>query len=96
MSGQPKPPQSATQFLKDFLMGGVSGAIAKTIAAPIERVKLLLQVQHTHTKLEGKEYKGIVDCFTRVYREEGLAAFWRGNWANVLRYTLTCARVCSR
>ena len=29
-------------FLKDFLMGGVAGAIAKTLCAPIERVKLLL------------------------------------------------------
>lgn len=29
-------------FLKDFMMGGTTGAIAKTIAAPIERVKLLL------------------------------------------------------
>jgi solute carrier family 25 (adenine nucleotide translocator) protein 4/5/6/31 len=31
-----------SSFLKDFLMGGVAGAIAKTSCAPIERVKLLL------------------------------------------------------
>jgi Mitochondrial carrier protein len=33
------------KVLKDFVLGGTSGAIAKTIAAPIERVKLLLQTQ---------------------------------------------------
>ncbi len=31
-------------FVIDFLMGGVSAAVSKTAAAPIERVKLLIQV----------------------------------------------------
>jgi solute carrier family 25 (adenine nucleotide translocator) protein 4/5/6/31 len=31
--------------LQDFLMGGVSAAVSKTAAAPIERVKLLIQNQ---------------------------------------------------
>lgn len=31
-------------FLKDFLAGGIAAAISKTAVAPIERVKLLLQV----------------------------------------------------
>lgn len=34
-----------TGFLIDFLMGGVSAAVSKTAAAPIERVKLLIQNQ---------------------------------------------------
>ena len=29
----------------DFLMGGVAAAVSKTAAAPIERVKLLIQNQ---------------------------------------------------
>jgi hypothetical protein len=32
-------------FTVDFLMGGVSAAVAKTSAAPIERIKLLVQNQ---------------------------------------------------
>ena len=45
-----QPPTSNTKsgygkVLKDFILGGTSGAIAKTLAAPIERVKLLLQTQ---------------------------------------------------
>ena len=40
------PPQSS--FIQDFLAGGVSGAIAKTCTAPIERVKLIIQTQVTH------------------------------------------------
>ena len=31
-------------------------------------------------------YKGPVDCFLRVHKEQGILAFWRGNVAGVLRY----------
>lgn len=32
-----------------------------------------------------------MDCFIRCYREDGVIAFWRGNWANVVRYFPTQA-----
>jgi len=38
-------------FLVDFLIGGVSAAVSKTVVAPIERVKLLLQVQDANKKI---------------------------------------------
>jgi len=83
-----------TDFLIDFALGGVSGAIAKTCTAPIERVKLLIQTQDANPKIRSGEvarYTGIGDCFTRVYQEQGLGAFWRGNFTNVLRYFPTQA-----
>lgn len=46
-------------FMKDFLAGGISAAISKTCVAPIERVKLLLQVQHISKQIsEEQRYKG--------------------------------------
>lgn len=46
-------------FMKDFLAGGISAAISKTAVAPIERVKLLLQVQHISKQIpEELRYKG--------------------------------------
>lgn len=80
-------------FILDFLMGGVSAAVSKTAAAPIERVKLLIQNQDEMIK-QGRltePYKGIGDCFSRVIKEEGVVALWRGNMANVLRYFPTQA-----
>ena len=54
-----KPAQSGSyKVLKDFMLGGTSGAIAKTLAAPIERVKLLLQTQENNPKLMERPYKG--------------------------------------
>ncbi len=32
-------------FLLDFIAGGVSAAVSKTVVAPLERVKILLQIQ---------------------------------------------------
>ncbi|KAJ6889637.1 hypothetical protein NC652_030386 [Populus alba x Populus x berolinensis] len=36
-------------------------------------------------------YTGVRDCFKRVFREEGLFSFWRGNQANIIRYFPTQA-----
>jgi len=83
----------ATGFLVDFLMGGVSAAVSKTAAAPIERVKLLIQNQDEMLKTGrlSEPYKGIGECFSRVIKDEGFVALWRGNMANVLRYFPTQA-----
>jgi len=74
-------------------MGGVSAAVSKTAAAPIERVKLLIQNQDEMLKSGrlASPYKGIGECFSRVIREEGFISLWRGNLANVIRYFPTQA-----
>lgn len=48
----------SSKILKDFILGGTSGAIAKTLAAPIERVKLLLQTQENNPALRERPYTG--------------------------------------
>ncbi|ETN85542.1 hypothetical protein NECAME_01433 [Necator americanus] len=54
------------KFAIDLLTGGTAAAISKTTVAPIERVKLLLQVQDaSKTILAGKKYKGIIDVLIR-------------------------------
>jgi len=80
-------------FVIDFLMGGVSAAVSKTAAAPIERVKLLIQNQDEMLKSGrlDRKYNGIVDCFRRTTASEGIVALWRGNTANVIRYFPTQA-----
>ncbi|PWA18795.1 hypothetical protein CCH79_00005638 [Gambusia affinis] len=88
----PKMTDTAISFAKDFLAGGIAAAISKTAVAPIERVKLLLQIQHASKQIAAdKQYKGIVDCFVRIPKEQGFLSFWRGNLANVIRYFPTQA-----
>ncbi|XP_077982615.1 ADP/ATP translocase 3-like [Glandiceps talaboti] len=82
----------AIGFLTDLLVGGTSAAVSKTAVAPIERVKLLLQVQDASLQIKAdQKYKGIVDCFVRVTKEQGFSSLWRGNLANVIRYFPTQA-----
>lgn len=59
---------TTSKVIKDFILGGTSGAIAKTLAAPIERVKLLLQTQENNPQLKDRPYKGIIDCFQRCVK----------------------------
>ncbi|KAK6933783.1 Mitochondrial substrate/solute carrier [Dillenia turbinata] len=82
-------------FAIDFLMGGVSAAVSKTAAAPIERVKHLIQNQDEMIKAGwlSEPYKGIGDCFSRTIKEEGFVSLWRGNTANVIRYFPTQASI---
>ncbi len=93
MSAQNKPAEKKKKsFLTDFLVGGISAAVSKTIVAPIERVKLLLQVQDANKNIPvDQRYNGIGDCFKRVVAEQGAASLWRGNLANVVRYFPTQA-----
>ncbi|GAB2285375.1 ADP/ATP carrier protein aac3 [Dionaea muscipula] len=86
-------PAEKGKFMIDFLMGGVSAAVSKTAAAPIERVKLLIQNQDEMIKSGrlSEPYKGIGDCFGRTIKDEGVIALWRGNTANVIRYFPTQA-----
>ncbi|KAL4871574.1 hypothetical protein BDV12DRAFT_163989 [Aspergillus spectabilis] len=80
-------------FVVDFLMGGVSAAVSKTAAAPIERIKLLIQNQDEMLRAGrlDRKYDGIVDCFRRTAANEGVVSLWRGNTANVIRYFPTQA-----
>ena len=80
-------------FIENFLLSGVAAAISKTAAAPIERIKLLIQTQDALLKkgLLDRRYDGIGDCARRTLSNEGFASFWRGNLANILRYFPTQA-----
>lgn len=90
MTGGGKGSSSKTRlgFTENFLISGCSAAISKTSAAPIERVKLLLQNQGELLK-QGRldrSYTGVGDCVKRTLSNEGVLAFWRGNFASVVRY----------
>jgi len=81
-------------FVENFLLlAGVAAGVSKTAAAPIERIKLLVQNQDEMIK-QGrldKPYNGVLDCLRRVLATEGVYPLWRGNLANVLRYFPTQA-----
>lgn len=84
---------SKVSFYESFFISGIVACISKTIAAPLERVKLLIQNQDELLKKKtiSTKYNGIMDCTIRTYKYEGVLPFWRGNWANCVRYFPTQA-----
>ena len=66
--------------MESFGLSGAAAIISKTAAAPIERIKLLVQNQDEMIKSGRLDtpYKGIIDCTARTFKSEGFLAFWRG------------------
>merc|ERR1740138_1752948 len=80
--------------LVNLAAGGISGAVSKTLTAPLEKVKLAIQNQDSDPRVisgEMKRYSGMGDCFKRHISELGPQSLWRGNFANCIRYVPTAA-----
>lgn len=75
----------SSAYLMNFSLEFTSRSLAKVPVAPLERIKILLQTQEAIPSLKDK-YKGIADCLLRVYKEQGLASFWRGFLPSIVRY----------
>lgn len=61
------------RFAVNFTIVSISATVAKTISAPIDRIKLILQNQNSALQVlkgERKKYDGIVDCLRRLPKEQ--------------------------
>jgi len=86
-------PEKANPLI-NLAAGGISGAVSKTLTAPLEKVKLAIQNQDSNPRIlsgEMQRYKGMGDCFSRHISELGASSLWRGNVANCVRYVPTAA-----
>ena len=66
--------------------GGGAGIIARTASAPLDRIKLLFHVQAIASSgTSATAYTGVGQAFYKIYTEEGILSFWKGNGVNVIR-----------
>jgi len=65
-----------------FIAGGIAGAVSRTVVSPLERLKILFQVQSA-----GRDaYKmSVPKALAKMWREEGLRGFMAGNGTNCIR-----------
>ncbi|KAI0674980.1 mitochondrial carrier [Trametes maxima] len=70
------------QLSSYFIAGGVAGAASRTVVSPLERLKIIQQVQPASSN---KQYKGVWASLVRMWREEGFKGYMRGNGINCLR-----------
>jgi len=76
-------PKDGTAPLKHLIAGGLAGAISRTAVSPLERIKILFQVQGGHGP--AKKYNGVVHSLVTILKEEGWRGYFKGNGTNVIR-----------
>ncbi|KAK0108379.1 hypothetical protein ONS95_003190 [Cadophora gregata] len=65
-----------------FCAGGVAGAVSRTVVSPLERLKILFQIQ----SVGREEYKlSVGKGLAKMWRDEGWRGFMRGNGTNCIR-----------
>lgn len=61
----------------NFVLGALAAAGGVTVMIPMDTVKTRLVIQGGQGVVEGAAYKGVRDCFYRIFKEEGALAFYR-------------------
>ncbi|XP_046845149.1 calcium-binding mitochondrial carrier protein SCaMC-2-like [Xenia sp. Carnegie-2017] len=65
---------------RQLVAGGGAGVVSRTFTAPLDRLKVLLQVKAT-----GKNDLGVFSGMRKMIKEGGIRSLWRGNGANVIK-----------
>ncbi|KAI8071216.1 mitochondrial carrier domain-containing protein [Gongronella butleri] len=80
--GQPNVwiPFHVSDTAKHLIAGGVAGAISRTVVNPMERIKILFQIQGPDSA-----YRGIIPTLKKIWTEEGFRGLMAGNGTNVIR-----------
>ena len=68
-----------------LLAGGIAGVVSRTSVAPLERVKILFQVQGLSAQGAPPRHTSVARSITSIARTEGVGGLWRGNGANCVR-----------
>ncbi|KAJ6968885.1 hypothetical protein NC653_036760 [Populus alba x Populus x berolinensis] len=69
-----------------FAAGAVAGAAAKTVTAPLDRIKLLMQIHGVRAGQESaKKAIGFIEAIVMIGKEEGIKGYWKGNLPQVIR-----------
>ncbi|XP_045541969.1 calcium-binding mitochondrial carrier protein SCaMC-2 isoform X2 [Papilio machaon] len=65
------------KWWRHLLAGGIAGAVSRTCTAPLDRLKVFLQVNPTR--------ENMARCLAKMISEGGVSGLWRGNGINVIK-----------
>ena len=65
---------------RSLLAGGIAGMVAKSVVAPMDRIKILYQVSSAEF-----HFRSLPQVMRNIVQTEGLAALWKGNLATMIR-----------
>ncbi|KAF0852416.1 mitochondrial solute carrier family 25 member 33/36 [Andalucia godoyi] len=81
--------QKKENWITHALSACTASIVTSTAVNPIWVIKVRLQLQSTNSQLfgsgsQGQMYNGYLDAFSRIFREEGFRAFYKGLGASML------------
>jgi len=85
--------KNAIPFVTKLLMGCTSGGIGSFVGTPSELALVRMSNDSKLPASQRRNYKGVVDCVSRIAKEEGLLALWTGAQVTVLRAMVLSASV---
>ena len=71
---------SGASRIRYLVAGAIAGSVSRTATAPLDRLKVLFQVQ-THSSTAGSVMTGML----HIYKQNGISGFFRGNGLNVFK-----------
>ncbi|GMY30492.1 mitochondrial adenine nucleotide transporter ADNT1-like [Fagus crenata] len=79
--GVKAPSHALLSICKSLVAGGVAGGVSRSAVAPLERLKILLQVQNSHSV----KYNGTIQGLKYIWNTEGFRGMFKGNGTNCAR-----------
>ena len=76
-------------FLTKFAIAQTVATVSVTLSYPFDTVRRRLMMMSGEGE---KMYKGTLDCWKKIARDEGIKGMYKGNFTNVLR-SIGCALV---
>ncbi|EPE08670.1 mitochondrial carrier protein leu5 [Ophiostoma piceae UAMH 11346] len=77
--------QSFDYLWRSGVAGGVAGSVAKTIVAPLDRVKILFQASNPQFAKYSGSWAGVAHAMRIIYQQDGAMGLYRGHSATLLR-----------
>ncbi|ORX80948.1 mitochondrial carrier [Basidiobolus meristosporus CBS 931.73] len=77
--------KSLDYVVRTFLAGGIAGCAAKTVVAPMDRVKILFQSSNPHFVKYTGTFWGVLFAGREIYQSTGVRGLFQGHMATLLR-----------
>lgn len=77
--------QSMEYIIRSGLAGGLAGISAKSLIAPLDRVKILFQTNNPHYKKYVGSFRGMFNAMSTIYSKDGILGLYQGHSATLLR-----------
>jgi solute carrier family 25 phosphate transporter 23/24/25/41 len=84
-STAPPPKKEQNGPIQSMVAGGIAGIVSRTAVSPLERVKILQQIQFVTGHDKTPKYTSQMQALRRILAEEGVRGFFKGNGANCIR-----------